>query len=547
MNELINMSNELVHKMRVYEDYRPGTVLIGLNDALIDGYYLLFDNYNIYRDPMHSVNYDNKITYYSLTRNTGFEFSVNSKNNIIMLNSNNIACDLAWYNLTSNSNISYYFDISRFKSYFMSNLKSIFGVFDHSLNNFIPANDKMYTKFSDPALQIWSNDTYVGFYSTQDEYYSVCNLDTLQRTMYLDTSVSKYEGYIYENISTEPIFKKLYVKSTHDSEGNKLNFIIKSVDRLINTISEIYSTEILIDSDETQHYYQDYGNISNIFEVGANRYLVIPKYVEDNIGLKIGITMFLIEDTAITNVGDYFNDKYDLYFEDNQILDSGVDLISKFKTYTKVNYDVDSNTHTIIMINSCSVSLECALYKSFKLESNSIVPSEYNITYNSGNFSNTNPIDIVHLASNDANYIVLKYSDSIYAGIWNKYISEYIFSNIAYGTDFIADFNDRKFIISNRDSIYVSYMYSNEYEIYVKFADELYKYLGEDIKSSISIACIAVDKLISKKLYLTIEGDCVFTSNGEQTLQISTDSTSKIDVDITITGPSLVQIHSEIM
>ena len=47
MNELINLSNELVHKLRIYEDYRPGTVLIGPNDALMDGYYLLFDNYNI--------------------------------------------------------------------------------------------------------------------------------------------------------------------------------------------------------------------------------------------------------------------------------------------------------------------------------------------------------------------------------------------------------------------------------------------------------------------------------------------------------------------
>jgi len=547
MNELINMSNELVHKMRVYEDYRPGTTLIGSNDALIDGYYLLFDNYNIYRDPMHSVNFNNAITYYSLTRSTGFEFSVNSKNNVIMLNSNDIARDLAWYNLTLNSNISYYFDVSRFKSYFMSNLKQIFGVFDHNLNNFIPANSQMYTNFTDPALQIWSDSTYVGFYSTQNEYYSVANLDTLQRTMSLNTNINGYEGYIYENISTESVFKKLYIKSTHDVDGNKLSFIIKSIDRLINTITEIYSTEILMDSDETQHYYQDYGNISNIFEIGANKYIVIPKYIEDSVGLKIGITMLLINDTAIMKVGDYFNDQYDVYFNDNSITYRDINLVSIFKTYTKVNYDVDSNTHTIIMITSSSISLEYALYKSFKLKSNSIIPSEYNIIYNSGNFSNTNPINIIHLASNDAKYIVLKYSDSIYAGIWNQYISEYVFSNIAYGENFVADFNNRKFIISNGDSIYVSYMYSTEYEIYIKFADELYKYLGEDIESFISVACIAVDKLISKDLYLTIKGNCVFTSNGEKTLQISTDATSKIDVDITITGPDFVQIHSEIM
>jgi len=547
MTELINLSNELVHKTRIYEDYRPGTLLLGSNDALLDGYYLLFDNYNVYRDPMHSVNFDNVRTYYSLTRSTGFEFAFNSKNNVMMLNSSTMSVDPASRNLTPTSNTSYHFDITRFKTYFMSNIKSIFGVFDHSVNNFDIANNSMYTTNTQPSMVIGNNATEVGLYNCTTEYYSTCNLNTYQRIMHLNTSTSGYIGYILENIELDSIFKKLYVKYTYTSVGSTLSFKIKTVDRRVNTITQIYEVDLLVDETDYPRYSVSYSNISNIIDVGPNKYMAIPKYVEDEIGLKIGYTLFVIDDVNISKIGDYFADEYDIYFSENTITYRGTDLINRLHAYIKIDYDVETNLHTVMIINKNTSQFETALYKSFKLAGNSTAVVNSKVIYNHQRFNNTAGISTVHLVSADTRYIVLKYNGYIYAGIWNNSIREYIFSNIAYSTDYIVDFNNRKFILTDRDKIFVEPMYSSEYEIYITFDQQYYKYLGEDISASISVACIAVDKLIDKELILKISGDCVFTATGLQTMQMTTSTYDYYDINVTITGPSVINVYSEII
>lgn len=514
--------NIIIQNVNSNITHRPGSVLVGMQDALIDGMYVDCENYNFYKDPLAFHNTSPTTIPYSHTYTQNFQYCINESVGQVMLNSNMDATN-RWnkYLTDSSSQISSntFYD-QNLSFHYLTDVAGIC-TFSHRYNRYL---EGIYKTTSVPLIFVKGYEGNVVYISTDNRCisFNTMSLNTIRNVNMLLVGYSKIAIYKYDENSIRYF--------CYSVESNNLQLKYAICDLNLNSFNLEVITESTIP--KLRYNLDPNGFWSNAYTYGADDLFAVPTLYNGTRGAAIlkynpkTNELLFVADQSCTvpeiNVG---NNRAML-----RIIDGSVILLQHF---------VVAENQNMIPVTIWHINLNLA-------RDSRLIP-KYESTLNSKGLPLQSHKSI-HLLDSRGKYIAM-YSASSKSYLIMKYnhaLAKYIPLRIEQNTRSVfIDLNNNKLIsYKNDNSIRLSVLNPTLRMIYVEYSEEYIEYKGVNITTNITLYVLRNAEFESKDVTLQIVQGGIF-SDGSLSQTFNTDDKTVIQIPVIINSDKNLIIRPE--
>lgn len=514
--------NIIINAVNTYLTHRPGTVLIGMQDALIDGFYLDTTAYNFFKDPLAIHNISPTTTPYSNTYASGFMYGVNEAFGQNMFNTTmDITPNYNKFLIDSSSQINSNNNYENNLSYhYISDIAGI-ATFSHKYNRYL---DGIYKTTNIPNIFLRHEEGEITYVSNNNKIvsFNAVTLATVREIALVGAGYSRMSilSYDYEKIK--------YINYTVLNNNDTFKYEILEMDL------KSFATSIKSQGqyNKMRYRFDPNGYLSNKYDTMSETLLAYPVLDDNSRGAHLfryieSIDRFeliddCLEDLIETNIT---NNRCMLRIVNGQI------LILRHYIATE---NQNTPAYSVLQINMMApVRSKVTLMNHLTLnELGSSIQSHKSIHVLDAIGSN-----IAIYSDASKTFTFLKYNNLLY-----KYVLLRTESNAR--SIFLDRQNNKLISYKSNNSIRLAVYNNILRQIYIEYPDTYVKYEGVNIPIQVQVYVLRNAEFENKRIRLQITQGGQF-GPGVYEREINTSDVGKTSVSVTITSAQNLQINTE--